>query len=85
MRALALMVLAMGVALAGHARAQTYDPAYPVCLYVVPWGGGAYYRCAYYTMDQCRADADRQMCILNPYYSGPQAPAIRTNPRYHRS
>ena len=47
----------MGIVLtAGHARAQRYDPAFPVCLYVVPWGGGSYYRCSYYTMDQCRAN-----------------------------
>jgi hypothetical protein len=53
MRTLTLTILTMGIILtAGHARAQRYDPAFPVCLYVVPWGGGSYYRCSYYTMDQ---------------------------------
>ena len=85
MRTLALMILTMGMALAaGHARAQRYDPAFPVCLYVVPWGGGAYYNCSYYTMDQCRASANGQMCSLNPYYAGTTAPVRRNNRRYYR-
>jgi Protein of unknown function (DUF3551) len=84
MRTLALMILTMGMALAaGHARAQRYDPAFPVCLYVVPWGGGAYYNCSYYTMDQCRTSANGQMCSLNPYYAGPTAPARWNNRRYY--
>jgi hypothetical protein len=86
MRTLALTILTMGMALAaGHARAQRYDPAFPVCLYVVPWGGGSYYNCSYYTMDQCRASANGQMCSLNPYYAGTTAPPVRwNNRRYYR-
>ena len=85
MRTLALMILTMGMALAaGHARAQRYDPAFPVCLYVVPWGGGAYYNCSYYTMDQCRASSNGQMCSLNPYYAGTTASVRRNNRRYYR-
>ena len=49
---------------------------------VVPWGGGAYYNCSYYTMDQCRASANGQMCSLNPYYAGTTAPGRRNNRRY---
>ena len=85
MRTLALTILTMGMALAaGHAQAQRYDPAFPVCLYVVPRGGGSYYRCSYYTMDQCRASANGQMCSLNPYYAGATAPVRRNNRRYYR-
>jgi hypothetical protein len=85
MRTFALTILTMGIVLtAGLARAQTYDPAFPVCLYVVPWGGGAYYNCSYYTMDQCRALANGQMCSLNPYYAGATAPVRRNNRRYYR-
>ena len=85
MRTLALTILTMGMALAaGHARAQRYDPAFPVCLYVVPWGGGAYYNCSYYTMDQCRASSNGQMCSLNPYYAGTTASVRRNNRRYYR-
>jgi hypothetical protein len=65
MRTLALMILTMGMALAaGHARAQRYDPAFPVCLYVVP-GRRRLYNCSYYTMDQCRTSANGR-CSLNP-------------------
>ena len=85
MRTLALMILPMGIALtAGHARAQTYDPAFPVCLYVVSYGASPYYRCSYTTMDQCRAFANGQMCSLNPYYAGATAPVRRNNRRCYR-
>jgi Protein of unknown function (DUF3551) len=70
-RTLALTMLTLGIVLtAGQARAQRYDPAYPVCLYVVSSGTSPYYRCSYTTMDQCRAVANGQMCSLNPYYAG---------------
>ena len=85
MRTLALTILTMGIVLtAGHARAQRYDPAYPVCLYVVSRGTSPYYRCSYTTMDQCRASANGQMCSLNPYYAGATAPVKRNNRRYYR-
>ena len=85
MRALALTILTMGIVLtAGHARAQTYDPAYPVCLYVVSYGMTPYYRCSYTTMDQCRASANGQMCSLNPYYAGARTPVRRGNRHYDR-
>ena len=84
MRRLALTILTMGIALtAGHARAQGYDPAYPVCLYVVSFGVSPYYRCSYATMDQCRASANGQMCSLNPFYAGATA-VRRNNRRYYR-
>jgi hypothetical protein len=80
MRRFALTILTMGIALiAGHARAQRYDPAYPVCLYVVAFGATPYYRCSYVTMDQCRASANGQMCSLNPLYAGATAPVRRNN------
>ena len=85
MRTLALTVLTMGIVLtAGHARAQRYDPAFPVCLYVVSFGTTPYYRCSYTTMDQCRASANGQMCILNPYYAGATAPLRRDKRRYRQ-
>ena len=85
MRKLALMMTTMGIVLAaGHARAQRYDPAFPVCLYVVGYGITPYYRCTYHTMDQCRAFADGQMCSLNPFYAGATAPVRRNNRRYYR-
>jgi hypothetical protein len=38
MRILALAILAIGTISIGSAAAQTYDPAYPVCLQCTPWG-----------------------------------------------
>jgi Protein of unknown function (DUF3551) len=85
MRSLAFTILTMSIVLtAGHARAQRYDPAYPVCLYVVSRGTSPFYRCSYTTMDQCRASANGQMCSLNPFYAGATAPVRRTNRRYYR-
>ncbi|MBR0788965.1 DUF3551 domain-containing protein [Bradyrhizobium manausense] len=83
MRKWALTILAVSIALAaGHARAQRYDPAFPVCLHVVSFGTSPYYRCSFTTMDQCRASANGQMCILNPYYAG--ATARGTHRRHSR-
>src|SRR5689334_4133561 len=80
MRTLALTILAAGMVLtSGQARAQRYDPAYPVCLHVVAFGATPYYRCSYHTMDQCRASANGQMCVLNPYYAGATAPMKGSN------
>ena len=85
MRTLALMTLTIGIVLTtGHAQAQRYDPAFPVCLNVVSYGTTPYYRCRYTTMDQCRASANGQMCILNPYYAGATARVRRDNRRYDR-
>ncbi|WP_284264395.1 DUF3551 domain-containing protein [Bradyrhizobium iriomotense] len=85
MRTLALTILTTGIALAaGHVQAQRYDPAFPVCLYVVSFGATPYYRCSYTTMDQCRASANGQMCVLNPYYAGAAAPVRRDNRRHSR-
>jgi Protein of unknown function (DUF3551) len=85
MRTLALTILTLGMALAtGQARAQTYDPAYPVCMHVVQTRGGAYYDCSYSTMDQCRASASGRgfQCGLNPYYAGATASPRRHARRY---
>ena len=77
MRTLALTIFTMGIVLtAGHARAQTFDPAFPVCLYAVR--GSSYY-CSYSTMDQCRASANGQTCSLNPYYAGGTASVKQNN------
>jgi len=87
MRNLALAILTMGIILtAGNARAQTYDPAYPVCMHVVQWGGGAYYDCTYNTMGQCAASASGRglQCDPNPYYVGATASVRRNDRRYRQ-
>ena len=73
MRVLALAILAIGIISIGPAGAQTYDPAYPVCLHV--YGRISYYECLYMSLPQCNATASGRaaQCVINPYYGGAQA------------
>ena len=87
MRTLVLTILTMAIVLAaGHARAQTYDPAFPVCMHVVFEKGSSYYDCTYYTMGQCAASASGRglQCDPNPYYAGATASLTRNNRRYRQ-
>ena len=71
MRILALAVLTIAtVAAAPSARAQTYDPRYPVCMRQIVNFGGERYECAYTSMEQCaqRASGLAGQCMMNPYY-----------------
>jgi len=81
---LAILVTAM-TSVAGQARAQTYDPAFPVCMHLVPIGGGGYEDCSYFTMAQCAMSASGRagQCNMNPYYAGAAA-SLRRNGRRHR-
>jgi hypothetical protein len=86
MRTLALTILTMGLALSsGQAQAQTYDPAFPVCMHVVAVRGGAHEDCSYFTMAQCAASASARpaQCNLNPYYAGATA-SLKRDGRRHR-
>ena len=79
---LAFAALAIAtVSLAGPAEAQTYDPAYPVCLQVYQGGIADYYfECAYTSIPQCQASASGRaaQCVVNPYYGkGKPAPRKR--------
>jgi hypothetical protein len=81
MRILALLVILTGSTLAAEpTHAQTYDPAFPFCMHVIPWGGGAYEDCTYHTMGQCQMSASGRaaQCNPNPYY-GRQI--VSTNPK----
>ena len=75
MRSAALAVLTVAtIWTAAPARAQTYDPAYPVCLHV--FGREVeYYECTYTSIDQCKQTASgrQAMCVVNPYYAGREA------------
>jgi hypothetical protein len=78
--AIAAALLAATFALAAPARAQTYDPAYPVCLQVYQSFVDYYFECAYQTMAQCQASASGRSasCVINPYYGhGKTKPAAR--------
>ena len=76
MRILALTILTITTFLtAAPARAQTYGPAYPVCLHV--WGPLNYYECRYTSLPQCNASASGRaaQCMINPYFASGRVPA----------
>ncbi len=81
MRNLALAILALAtVSAAAPAAAQTYDPAYPVCMHV--YGLITYWECRYTSLAQCAASASGRaaQCEVNPYFAGP-----RPQPRQRRA
>jgi hypothetical protein len=71
----------------GPARAQTYDPAYPVCLQIYQGGmANFYFECRYRTMGQCQASASGRaaQCVVNPYYGGDSKSKRQRQQRYER-
>ena len=84
MRTLAGLMFTLAMMLAGGpAAAQTYDPAWPVCMQVYSKGAN-FITCGYTSLEQCRATASGRsaMCMLNPYYAGKAGERPR---RRHRS
>ena len=87
MRMLALVVLMVAGAFAApSARAQTYDPAYPVCLQVYVRWNDSYFECGYTSLEQCRMSASGRaaQCVVNPYYAGPKKSQGRRDRRQRR-
>lgn len=81
MRIPALAILTIAAALtAPPVRAQTYDPAYPVCLQVFQGVNDFYFECAYTSLPQCNMSASGRsaQCIVNPYYAGRKAAPPRS-------
>ena len=70
MRLLAWTFLSIVAISGAPARAQTYDPAFPVCLQTYGIDGN-YIDCSFTSMDVCRASASGRaaQCITNPYYA----------------
>ena len=84
MRVLTLAIFAISaVSVTSSACAQTYDPAFPVCLHVFTRGNN-YYDCSYATLPQCNASASARaaQCVINPYYAG--APGSQGRDRRYR-
>jgi hypothetical protein len=79
--ALAISTIATVLAVA-PARAQTYNPDYPVCLHAFGEKAG-YIECGYTSLAQCARSASGRaaQCIINPYFASAQMPA---GPRYRR-
>src|SRR3954453_3022116 len=79
MRIVLMATLVIGMMSAtGEARAQTYDPAFPVCMHVGLWGGD-WEDCSYYTLAQCAGSASGRggVCSPNPYYAGSRGSPVR--------
>ena len=83
---MALFVLAATVALPAPARAQTYDPSYPVCLQVYQGYTDYYFECHYQNMAQCAASASGRsaQCVVNPYFARADVPVGRQYRRHRR-
>lgn len=86
MRVLAWSILVCATILSIPAKAQTYDPRFPVCmkLYAGPLGGGEWIDCSYTSLPQCQATASGRpaMCIVNPWF--PPTPPPEWAGRRHR-
>ncbi len=70
MRIPALAILTIATVLAAApARAQRYNPDYPVCLQTYGIGGD-YIECGYPSLTQCAQSAwgRAAQCIINPYF-----------------
>jgi hypothetical protein len=86
MRIPALAILtSVTVLTAAPARAQTYNPDYPVCLQVYDIEG-SYIECGYTSLPQCAQSASGRaaQCIVNPYFASTQVRAARYYRRDHR-
>jgi len=82
--ATASTILAALLSFAAPARAQTFDPKYPVCLQVFQSFKDYYYDCTYATMAQCQASGSGRSasCLVNPYYAGPKAKRSKKSTTY---
>jgi hypothetical protein len=80
------ILMIVPVLMGGPAGAQTYDPAYPVCLQVYQGRNDHYFECAYTSLPQCQASASGRaaQCVVNPYYAGRETPPPRRRERRHR-
>lgn len=75
---MAALVVTIGYALWPlPARAQAYDPRYPVCMQT--YGFMDNIACRYTSMEQCRflAQGRPAQCIVNPFFAGASGKAGR--------
>jgi hypothetical protein len=87
MRISVLLLLALGtIGMTAPARAQTYDPNYPVCLQVYQSMVDYYFECGYTSMAQCAASASGRsaQCVVNPYFAKPSAKPGSRRKRPHQ-
>jgi hypothetical protein len=85
-RILALIILAVvTIGKTAPAQAQTYDPAYPVCLQIYQGMVDYYFECRYTSIPQCQASASGRaaQCVVNPYYAKPVPRKKRRTSKSH--
>jgi hypothetical protein len=84
--ALAILTIAM-LSAAPSARAQTYDPRYPVCLQVNTGWNDYYFECGYTSLAQCNMSASGRSasCLVNPYYAGGKTSPVRRDRQKRRA
>ena len=78
---LSLATLALAVvASAESAKAQTYNPHFPVCMQV--YSPFQYFDCRFFSIGECKASASGRgaQCVVNPYFVGEPPPRRR---RHH--
>jgi hypothetical protein len=83
MRKLLWIIFASGAILTVQpTHAQTFDPRYPVCMQLVPIGGGLQWNCEYTSLAQCAASASGRAgsCMINPYFAPVSGRAWRQRP-----
>jgi Protein of unknown function (DUF3551) len=84
---LCTIIAALAISATVPARAQTYDPRYPICMQIVESLGGMHIDCSFTSMRQCQASASGRpaTCSINPYFVPvyPE-PSGRVYPRRHR-
>ena len=70
-------LIAMTVVVALPARAQTYNPDYPVCMQV--YSPFQYFDCRFTSIPQCKASASARgaQCVVNLYYAGDDNVPVR--------
>jgi len=78
------IVALLTVSASSSARAQTYDPNYPVCLQIYQSWNDYYFECAYTSLGQCQMSASGRaaQCVVNPYYAGPKRRVRRPRREY---
>ncbi|MET4384836.1 hypothetical protein ABIB73_000571 [Bradyrhizobium sp. F1.4.3] len=84
MRSACLTLVAISTLVVGvSARAQTYDPSYPVCMQI--YGPVGYLDCRYASLEQCRylAVGRSATCVVNPYFAQKKPAAARRSTRAH--
>ena len=75
---LVILPVVLGIT-AAPARAQTYDPRYPVCIEVATIDG-SHIDCRFASLGQCAVSASGRAasCFANPYFAGkPAGPSNR--------